>query len=164
MQLIDSSFEPFRNVFHQLWQPFAFDFFLLNLIHAAPQTWDSLRFKHFYCQPRAGKGFSVYLHSDLNIAGLSERRLKCYRAAHLCSLWLGPGEGHGCIILNLAPEGRNGSAGTPLCQRYCYLSTGPVGTTADPCTRAGKQRRQRREELLGEAAAWAYPHRKHSKQ
>lgn len=129
--------------------------FLLNLIHTAPQTWYSLWFKHFYCQPRAAKGFSVYLHSDLNIAGLSERRLKCDRAAHLCSLWLGPGEGHGCTILSLAPEGRNGSAGTPLCQRYCYLSTGPVGATADPCTRAGKQQRQRREELLERQ-----PHRK----
>lgn len=58
------------------------------------------------------------------------------------------GEGHGCAIFSHAPKGRSSSAGIPLRQRYCYLSTGPVGTTADPCTQAGKQRRQSSEELL----------------
>lgn len=29
--------------------------------------------------------------------------------------------------------------GTPLSQRHCYLSTGPLDTVADLCTQAGKQ-------------------------
>lgn len=37
------------------------------------------------------------------------------------------GEGPGCTIFSPAPKGRNISAGAPLCQRFCYLSRGPVG-------------------------------------
>lgn len=88
MQLIDSSFEPFRNVFHQLWQPLAFDSWWMWSTRLRKHGIFSA-FKHCYCHPQAAKGFSVYLHLDLNIAGLSERRLKCYRAARWCSLWLG---------------------------------------------------------------------------
>lgn len=64
--------------------------FLVNLIHTALKNMGFFSAcKHFYCHPQAAKGFSVYLHLDLNIAGLSERSPKCYRAACSCSLWLG---------------------------------------------------------------------------
>lgn len=122
MQLIDSSFEPFRDVFHQLWQPFAFYSWWIWSIRLRKHGIFSA-FKHFYHHPQAAKAFSVYLHLDLNVAGLSKRCLKCYQAAHSCSLWLGLVKTMGALFSALLLEDAAARLGTTLvrgnvtCQR-----------------------------------------------